>query len=156
MKQWKLAIAAVLIFSSTWNAGFAQTTAEEKAVAAVINKMFDAMRQADSVGIIQAFAANAHMETIAKTKQQTDTVRGNTVAQFASSITKQKAGALDERITIGAIHIDGNMATVWTPYQFYFNGQFSHCGVNSFQLVKLNGEWKIQYIIDTRRKDNCL
>lgn len=156
MKNWKLAIAAVIISSISWHDGVAQTTAEEKAVATVINNMFDAMRKADSVGIMQAFASNAHMETITKTKQQTDTVRGNTVTQFASSITKQKAGALDERISIGAIHIDGNMATAWTPYQFYFNGQFSHCGVNSFQLVKLNGDWKIQYIIDTRRKDNCL
>ncbi|MCA0381360.1 MAG: nuclear transport factor 2 family protein [Bacteroidetes bacterium] len=156
MKHWNLATTVIIVASLSWHAGLAQTTAEEKAVAGVINNMFDAMRQADSAGIMQAFASNAHIETITKTKQQTDTVRGNTVAQFASSITKQKAGALDERISIGAIHIDGNMATVWTPYQFYFNGQISHCGVNSFQLVKLNGEWKIQYIIDTRRKDNCL
>lgn len=156
MKHSPFATALLIVACITSISAFAQTNAEEKAVAAVINKMFDAMRQADSVSIMQAFAPNAHMETIAKTKQQTDTIRGNTVAQFASSIAKQKAGVLDERITIGAIHIDGNLAVAWTPYQFYFNGQFSHCGVNSFQLVKLNGDWKIQYIIDTRRKDNCL
>jgi hypothetical protein len=44
---------------------------------------------------------------------------------------------------------------VWTPYRFIFNGKFSHCGVNSFTLVKLNGEWKINYVIDTRRKEKC-
>lgn len=155
MKHFKLALVAVLILSSAWHSVVAQTNAEETAIVAVINRMFDAMRQADSVGIMHSFAPNAHMETIVKTQQQTDSIRGNTVAQFASSISKQKAGALDERISIGAIHIDGNLAIAWTPYRFYFNNQFSHCGVNSFQLVKLNGEWKIQYIIDTRRKDNC-
>ncbi|MFP3594978.1 hypothetical protein SB689_23835, partial [Chryseobacterium sp. SIMBA_038] len=62
---------------------------------------------------------------------------------------------LEERIIIEAIHTDGNLASVFTPYSFYLKGKFSHCGANSFQLVKQNEEWKIQYIIDTRRKDNC-
>jgi hypothetical protein len=121
----------------------------------VINCLFSAMKNADSAGVEIAFANGAIMETIAKTKQQSDTIRTNTTSQFASSIKKQPTGALDERIEFGSILIDGNLAHVWTPYQFYFNGNFSHCGVNSFELVKLNGQWKIRYIIDTRRKDNC-
>jgi hypothetical protein len=44
------------------------------------------------------------------------------------------------------------MATVWTPYTFYYKGQYSHKGINSFQLVKLKEGWKIQYLIDTRYK----
>jgi hypothetical protein len=27
--------------------------------------------------------------------------------------------------------------------------------VNAFGLIKVNGAWKIHYLIDTRRKDNC-
>ena len=38
---------------------------------------------------------------------------------------------------------------------FYYKGQFLHCGVDSWQLVRLNGVWKIQYLIDTRRKEPC-
>ena len=47
------------------------------------------------------------------------------------------------------------MANAWAPYEFYINSEFSHCGINSFQLIKIEGNWKIIYIIDTRRKDNC-
>jgi hypothetical protein len=47
------------------------------------------------------------------------------------------------------------MAAVWTPYNFYYNGQFSHCGVNSFQVIRFKDGWKIQYIIDTRRRTGC-
>jgi len=50
---------------------------------------------------------------------------------------------------------NGLIATVTTPYSFYYNGNFSHCGVNSFQLVNFSGEWKIVYLIDTRTKENC-
>ncbi|UWX56421.1 hypothetical protein NYZ99_09635 [Maribacter litopenaei] len=54
-----------------------------------------------------------------------------------------------------SIQIDGAMANAWTPYEFRINDNFSHCGVNSFQMVKLEGEWKIIYLIDTRRKEGC-
>jgi len=53
------------------------------------------------------------------------------------------------------ILIDSQLASVWTDYKFYIGDKFSHCGVNSFQLVKLNDGWKIVYIIDTRRKEGC-
>jgi hypothetical protein len=61
----------------------------------------------------------------------------------------------DERISFDLVKIDGELASVWTPYKFYAGEKFSHCGVDSYQLVKLNGEWKIQYLIDTRRKQGC-
>jgi hypothetical protein len=64
-------------------------------------------------------------------------------------------GAADEQIVFETVKVDDDLAMVWTPYRFIFNGKFSHCGVNSFTLVKLNGEWKINYVIDTRRKEKC-
>ena len=51
-------------------------------------------------------------------------------------------------------NIDGKLAQVWVPYHFYLNGMLSHCGANSFQLMKENEDWKIISILDTRRK-NC-
>ncbi|MDI9365767.1 MAG: hypothetical protein QM541_12505 [Flavobacterium sp.] len=74
---------------------------------------------------------------------------------FAKQIAQLPKGAADERITFGNVQIDGALANVWAPYQFYYNGNFSHCGVNNFVLVKQNNVWKIQYIIDTRRKQGC-
>jgi hypothetical protein len=50
------------------------------------------------------------------------------------------------------IRIDASLAIVWAPYEFYYKGKYSHKGVDSFQLVRVNGVWKIQYLIDTRRK----
>ncbi len=47
------------------------------------------------------------------------------------------------------------MANVWAPYEFYLNNDFSHCGVNSFQLFFDGIQWKIIYLIDTRRKQGC-
>ncbi|MBD0822536.1 nuclear transport factor 2 family protein [Aestuariibaculum marinum] len=61
----------------------------------------------------------------------------------------------DERLLDYNIQVDGTMANVWTPYEFWYNDTFSHCGVNNFQLFKDNGDWKIIYLIDTRRRQGC-
>ena len=60
-----------------------------------------------------------------------------------------------EKILSYTIHVDQNLASVWTPYEFYNQEKFSHCGSNSFQLFKSNGKWKIVYLVDNRKKDTC-
>ena len=130
---------------------FAQNTSEKEIIKPIEN-LFNAMKSADSLGVKNAFSGSAIMQTFGKNQE----IRTDKVEDFAKQVGSSKVGDLDERITISKILIDGNMASVWVPYQFYYKGNFSHCGVNSFQLAKLNNEWKIQYIIDTRRKDNCI
>lgn len=120
-----------------------------------IDKLFTSMRNADSVSLRECFAPEAIMQTIKNDKDGQPGVSNGSVASFAMAIGKLPKDAADERITYGNILIDADLAVVWTPYQFYFKQQLSHCGVNSFQLVKLGGTWKIQYLIDTRRKTGC-
>ena len=130
---------------------FAQNSTEKEVVKPIEN-LFNAMKSADSIGVKNAFSSSAIMQTFNKNNE----IRTEKVEGFAKQVGSSKVGDLDERFTISKILVDGNMASVWVPYQFYYKGNFSHCGVNSFQLAKLNNEWKIQYIIDTRRKDNCI
>lgn len=130
----------------------AQTAADS--VKAVINQFFDGMRNADVPMVTRSFADSAILQTIVN-RQGKISIRNEPLSGFANVITQQQKGDLDEKIQFESIKIDGPMAMAWTPYKFYYKGQFSHCGVNSFQLVKINGAWKIQYIIDTRRREGC-
>ena len=127
----------------------------EDSVKAVVNNLFAAMKNADSTGLKNVFSESAVLQTISETKGGQTIVRTENINAFATSIGTLAKGVADERIKFDAIHVDGALASVWTPYEFYFKGNFSHCGVNSFQLVRLNGVWKIQYIIDTRRNGEC-
>lgn len=124
---------------------------QNKDIEKPIRNLFLGMKNADSELVKSAFAENAVLQTITKE----GTVKSDNIQDFVVSVSKFTKGDLDERIIIEAIHTDGNLASVFTPYSFYVKGKLSHCGANSFQLVKQNTEWKIQYIIDTRRKDNC-
>ena len=132
---------------------YAQST--EDSVKNTVNLLFEGMKNADPSILKKAFSDSAILQTIARNKEGNTIIRNGTVAAFAEAISKSTKGALDERIQFETIKIDGPLAIVWTPYKFYNNGVLIHCGVNSFQLVRINGEWKIQYLIDTRRRDGC-
>lgn len=149
-KKWILAgiLVCLLGFPS-----LAQTPEQE--VEAVIRSLFDGMKQKNAEKVAAAFSSEGLMQTVQQ-KPEGTSIGSNSVADFVKRIASTPAGTvLDERILSYQIKVDGSMASAWTPYQFYVNDTFSHCGVNSFQLVKLAEGWKIVYIIDTRRKEPC-
>jgi hypothetical protein len=127
----------------------------EDSVKAAINNLFKAMITSDANLIKNSFADSAILQIISRNKEGAIIIRNEAIAAFASSVATMPKNAADERITFETIKIDGPLAIAWTPYNFYYEGKFSHCGVNSFQLVRFNGEWKIQYLIDTRRRQGC-
>ena len=129
--------------------------ATEDSVKAVINNLFTGMRNADPVLLSSAFADSAVLQTITRNKEGKMLVATENVSELADFVGRLKKDSADERIQFETIKIDGPLAIVWTPYNFYHNGKFSHCGVNSFQLVRFDGAWKIQYLIDTRRRAGC-
>ncbi|MGK6342604.1 nuclear transport factor 2 family protein [Chryseobacterium sp. DT-3] len=138
-------IAAALLFGSFC---FGQQNQE---IEKPIRNLFLGMKNADPELMKSAFAEGAILQSITKD----GTVKNENVQEFIASVSKFSKDDLDERIVIDAVHTDGGLASVFTPYSFFFKGKFSHCGANSFQLVKQQNDWKIQYIIDTRRKENC-
>lgn len=130
----------------------ARSQSAEDSVKAVVNAMFEGMKNADAEKIRNCFGDSAILQTITKNKEGRTIVRNENVSDFAAQVAKLPKGAADERIQFETVKIDGAMAIAWTPYQFYYNGQYSHQGVNMFQLVNYNGTWKIHFLIDTRRK----
>lgn len=150
MKKLYCLFLTIVLFTSRL---FAQT--DEAGVREVISKLFTSMKAADEQAVLSCFADNATMQSIVKDKEGKNSVKSDGVAGFAAFVGKQAKDAADERIVFESIKVDGDLAVAWTPYQFFFNGKFSHCGVDLFGLIKVNGAWKIHYLIDTRRKDNC-
>ena len=146
-----LFVVATIILSSIT----VQAQTAEDSVKTVINRLFEAMKNGDAALLKSTFADSAILQTITRNKEGNTIVQNENVSEFITFVSKQPKGAADERITYDVLKIDGPLAIAWTPYKFYFNGTFSHCGVNSFQLVKFNNEWKIQYLIDTRRRKGC-
>ena len=131
-------------------------TEEEIQVKQNIIEFFDAFHAKDSIAmkkmvypsiLLQTIGVNNEGKSVLKTENFDDLVK--------SIISIPDSTNFQERIKSYSIQTDGNMANAWTPYEFWINNEFHHCGVNSFQLFREENKWKIIYLIDTRRKSDC-
>ncbi len=128
---------------------------ETAAVQQTITTFFDGMRRGDSTAVRRTLAPAAVFHGFGGQPGQPPTLKIESISGFLKAVGTPHPAVWDERVKFERLLIDAGLASVWTPYEFYLGSKFSHCGYNSFQLVKLADGWKIAHIIDTRRKEKC-
>jgi hypothetical protein len=65
-----------------------------------------------------------------------------------------KPGQYTEKMRDPIVHVDQNIAVVWSPYAFYVDGKPQHCGTDIFNLVKVDEKWLIAAAEDNAT-ENC-
>lgn len=134
----------------------AQST-DEADIMKVVTSVFDAMRANDSTLLKSCFVEDPTTFTVFRRDGKSVLNRDN-FQGFITAVGQPKEEMWNEPIWNEKIQIDDDLASVWVDYAFYRgeNGnQFSHCGVDAFHLVKLDGNWKIFHLVDTRRREGC-
>lgn len=133
----------------------AQNSAEGE-IQKTIETFFDGFHKGDTILMKSVMMDKFTTQTALTNKEGRDVLVTEDSSILIKAIANRpKDQKWDERLSDFNIQVDGNMANVWTNYEFWFNNNFSHCGVNSFQLFYDNGRWKIIYLIDTRRIKGC-
>jgi hypothetical protein len=125
---------------------------DEKAVKAVINSFFEALHTGDTTLLRSTCTAEPIFQTFMANREGKMEVYATPFADFVAFVGTPTKDKYREDIRFESVLIEKSLASVWTPYTFSVNDKLSHCGTNSFQLVKTAEGWKIQYIIDTRRR----
>ncbi len=151
----RLTLCLLTLAASTGPA-FAQKAAPEaEAVKQVVTSFFDGMRRGDSTLVRRTLAPGAVFHGLGGKPGQPTTLETESITGFLRAVATPHPTVWDERVQFERVLIDANLASVWASYEFYLGSKFSHCGYDSFQLVKLAEGWKIAHIIDTRRKEKC-
>ncbi|HSI70046.1 MAG TPA: nuclear transport factor 2 family protein [Gillisia sp.] len=146
-------LSICILFSSLTS--FAQTP-EEAEVKNIVTEFFEAFHHQDTVALRELAHSTVTMQSLAVDPGNKNTLSTNTYAEFLQRIKSiPSTTKFEEKILSHDVRINGALATVIAPYTFHVNGNLSHCGVNSFTMVKEADEWKIVHIIDTRRKEGC-
>lgn len=127
----------------------------DKDIKSTIKRFFDGMEKGDTALLKSACMPAMILQTYMADKEGAMQLYTEDFSEFVTMIGAPHTDHYEERIRFEAIHAEKSLASVWTPYSFFINGKRSHCGTDSFQLVKTNEGWKIQYILDTRRKQGC-
>ncbi|MEX0291193.1 MAG: nuclear transport factor 2 family protein [Flavobacteriaceae bacterium] len=148
-------IITTLLLSLTISTVLAQD-AQTEAVQKTIETFFEGFHAQDSNMMKSTIGDNPVLQTIGKNKEGETRVRSQEFDRLIKSIVSIPDSVnFQEKIKSYSIQVDGPMANAWTPYEFWINDKFSHCGVNSFQLFNDGEGWKIIYLVDTRRKKDC-
>lgn len=145
-------LVVVLLAAVGWGAPVSAQSSAENEVVAVVNRVFDGMRQVDSAMVRPLFHAKARFISVDLRSERPARVE-ESVEGFIAQIGRPRTEVFDEQLSNVKTMIDGSLASVWADYKFYRGTTLGHCGVDHFLLVKESGAWKIIELADTRR--NC-
>ncbi len=148
----------LILFSSImfFTNSFSQNSFSEADAKKVIDTFFEGFHDGDTLKMKSVMSKNMILQTAFNDKKGIDKVATENTEDFILAIARRPENAnWDERLLDYKVEVDGNLAHVWTPYEFWLNETFLHCGANSFTLAKLEDGWKIIHLIDSRRKEGC-
>ena len=156
----KKLLLSVILLLAVCTLGAAQTASKndaggEAAAAAVANKLFEAMRAKNAEAIRALFTPEGQLVAIDKprTGDGLSKTRVFNADAFAKMISEAKAPEFIERMPQPEVKIFGDMALVFGRYTFHVGDKFSHCGTNSFHLVRTADGWKIANAASTLEFD---
>ncbi len=131
------ALAAVALLNAS---GVDAQTNEDRAVIAAAQAVFDAMEALDPEAFRNSMVPDGFLMSVG-----VERTRRTTRDDFAANIANRTSPMI-ERMWDPEVRIDGPVATVWAPYDFYSATEFSHCGTDAFQLAKTADSWKVVMI----------
>ena len=160
---------ALLLPLACWAASAATTHAQSAAPAprdaapparptplATVRELADALEAGDTARLAATFHPAATITTVHGVGDEIR-VATATATEVVAHVGSLGAHAARERFGRADVRVDGDLATVWTPYRFYAAGAFSHCGANAFTLVRepATARWRILAVTYTRRERPC-
>jgi ketosteroid isomerase-like protein len=121
---------------------------ESTAVMQPIRNFFAALAKRDKAGMLAEVAPNIEVMSLRKGE-----LRRLNVEALADRVAAYPGGAIAEPIYHPVVHIDNDLAVVWTPYKFTVDGRVDHCGTDVISLHKLHDRWTIVGLADNARED---
>jgi len=151
MRACVLLAVALLVFPVAGQG--AGPDSEEAAVVAVVQKFFDAMAARD-VDAARAVVLPEGRDHSIREGAEGPIIRSFTNEDFVARLATGTEKLL-ERMWEPKVMIHGRIAVLWAPYDFHRNGEFSHCGVDAFTLVRTESGWKISGGVYTVETEDC-
>lgn len=142
------AIVATVVFATP---ALSQTQ-DERDVVAVVQKLFDTMATCDATTARAITMPEGRLYRLVAGAEPV--VRSTTFEEFTASLAKCGRKML-ERMWQPQVRVHKGIATVWAPYDFWLDGAFSHCGIDSFELVKTADGWKLTGGTYTVEREGC-
>jgi len=117
----------------------AQTSADHDAILKTVQAFFDTMTAKDVEEARKILMPQGRFHAV---RMRDGNIRSFSNEEYLADLQAGKR-MLRERMWNPEVRVHGAIATVWTPYDFWIDGKFSHCGIDAFDLVKTDEGWKL-------------
>ena len=116
-------------------------SADRDAVLAIVQAFFDTMAAKDVAGARRILLPDGRFHAV-RQQDGAPRIRAFTSEDYLKDLAGMKPN-VRERMWNPEVRIRGSVASVWTPYDFWTGGKFSHCGVDAFDLINTGDGWRI-------------
>ncbi|MDH3223789.1 MAG: nuclear transport factor 2 family protein [Gemmatimonadota bacterium] len=127
---------------------------DELAVLAAVQGFFDTMNSKDPQAARRVLDPEGDFVSVRWNEAGERIVRRAENIDYLEELRLETETYL-ERMWDPEVRIHGPIASVWTPYDFYIDGEFSHCGVDVFQLLRQGEGWVITSGTYTVERSGC-
>ncbi len=131
-----------------------EASADRDDLLAIVDDFFDALAKGEPERWSAHTLSGTNRIAAFQTPDGTDGVRITDVDAFNSAYPSGDSGYL-ERYWDPKVLSDGRVAVVWAPFDFHIRGDFSHCGVNIFEFVRVDGTWKVANLVWSMEREAC-
>lgn len=125
---------------------------DQREVLAVVDRLFAALAVRDKVALLAEVVPEGR--ATASVTAPARRVRSQSWTEFAERIGGGRE-RLTERLIDPHVHVEGDIAMIWSRYEFEIDGRFSHCGIDHFDLVRMDGKWRVLNLTWTQQPTGC-
>lgn len=149
-------VSITMTLSCSYNPSVAdrERTDEEAAVLATVQRFFETMTSRDAAGARAVLDPDGDFVSVRWNDDGERVVRRTSLSDYLEGLEGETATYL-ERMWEADVRVHGPIAVVWTPYDFYIDGEFSHCGIDAFQLLRTEAGWIITGGTYTVERTGC-
>jgi len=120
-----------------------EASANDRAeIIATLQRLFDALGTGDGAALRELLDPQIQMHSVERDAQGNPSVGTSTLEQLVARV-EADGPPLIERMFDPEVRISGDLATIWTPYDFYVGSDLSHCGADAVTLMREGGVWTI-------------
>jgi hypothetical protein len=144
-----------LLFAAAVAAEDPSSNRNERAeVMAVVERVFAAINSNDSEALRQIVIPEGMNISLRYQADGSTKLRTRSNAEDAANMAEEKR-RFTEKYWNPTVLVHNGVAMFWAPYSFDIDGKRSHCGVDQFDFIKVDGQWKLASSMWTVEPNGC-
>jgi hypothetical protein len=143
----------IVVMSLALATSWADESGDREAVLEVLDFFFSAMTAKNAVAMQEVMTIDGVMYGYTDGENGPE-IFSITHTDYLEGLSTHE-GLPVERIWNPRVDLHDRIAIAWTPYDFHNDGVFSHCGMNTFSLLKREDGWRITGVVFSVQTEGC-